>query len=392
MREALVEELELLGAPAQDEIHRLLQSESSQTVRSAVVTLAEWSPDSLAEELRLPLDHTDPLVRREAVLALGKVDAEKRERVRNVLLQRLDDPHPEVRGAAATSIGRLGLTEAQGALMDRLHRSESEAVRVQALGALGRIRSSNAAPHIRKLAKGSLLSRPSPAVRIAACEALAAIDLRGARPVLEAATSDESRRVREAAQELLDGMPGAGMTDILLAEDNDDHALLIEMALERVLKGSVEVRRARDGDEAVAMVRDRPPDLLLLDLNMPGRSGHEVLEVVKGSFDLRRVPVAVLTSSDRPEDVAESYGLGGNHFLTKPGNPSELDEQLRLLLKNLGELGAIGRGVRDVRATGESVEGSESYTLRRTLLPIALFLVVIAGLVALAYLAGLISF
>ncbi len=105
---------------------------------------------------------------------------------------------------------------------------------------------------------------------------------------------------------------------VLIADDNDDHALLIQMALERATDGHVVLRRARDGDEAVAMVAEEQPDLLLLDLHMPGRSGHEVLQHLKGSHEHRRIPVAVLTSSDRDEDIAESYGLGGNHFITKP--------------------------------------------------------------------------
>ena len=83
--------------------------------------------------------------------------------------------------------------------------------------------------------------------------------------------------------------------DVVLAEDNDDHAVLIRMALERASKLPVEVRRARNGDEAVELVEAQLPDLLLLDLKMPGRTGHEVLERVKGNDRTRRVPVAVLT-------------------------------------------------------------------------------------------------
>ena len=60
--------------------------------------------------------------------------------------------------------------------------------------------------------------------------------------------------------------------DVVLAEDNDDHAVLIRMALERASKLPVEVRRARNGDEAVELVEAQLPDLLLLDLKMPGRA------------------------------------------------------------------------------------------------------------------------
>lgn len=87
--------------------------------------------------------------------------------------------------------------------------------------------------------------------------------------------------------------------DVLLAEDNDDHALLIQRGLRRASPVSIEVRRARNGDEVVQMVEDLTPDLILLDLKMPGRNGHEVLAVIKADDEFRRIPVAVLTSSDQ---------------------------------------------------------------------------------------------
>ena len=153
--------------------------------------------------------------------------------------------------------------------------------------------------------------------------------------------------------------------DVVLAEDNDDHAVLIRMALERASKLPVEVRRARNGDEAIELVEAQLPDLLLLDLKMPGRSGHEVLERVKGDDHTRRIPVAVLTSSDRDDDVAKSYGLGGNHFITKPEDPAELEKRLRSLLANLSELRGITRGAGVLETTARSVMNPESMAMRR---------------------------
>jgi len=142
--------------------------------------------------------------------------------------------------------------------------------------------------------------------------------------------------------------------NVVLAEDNDDHALLIEMALERAVDVPVTIRRARNGEEAVELINESPPDLLLLDLKMPGMAGHEVLEEIKRNDRLRSIPVAVLTSSDRDEDVAKSYGLGGNHFITKPGSPAELEKKLGALLRNLGELKGIRRGASGTTTTAVS--------------------------------------
>lgn len=171
---------------------------------------------------------------------------------------------------------------------------------------------------------------------------------------------------------------------VLLAEDNDDHALLIQMAIERASQLPVEVLRARNGDEAVDLVRTADPDLILLDLKMPGRTGHEVLEVVKADDELRRIPVAVLTSSDRDEDVARSYGLGGNHYITKPENPLELETKLRSLFKNVEELSSIRRGRGRLEATAVSAMGPGSLEVRQATLWI-IFVLVLAFLGVFAY-------
>ncbi|MHB1192643.1 MAG: response regulator [Longimicrobiales bacterium] len=175
---------------------------------------------------------------------------------------------------------------------------------------------------------------------------------------------------------------------VLLAEDNDDHALLIQMALERATQLPVIVHRAHNGDEAMALVHEVEPDLILLDLKMPGRSGHEVLEAVKADEELRRIPVAVLTSSDRDEDMARSYGLGGNHFITKPENPLELESKLRSLFKNVEELSSIRRGgTGRLEATGVSAMGPGSLEVRQALLW-GIFALVIVALAVFAYAMG----
>jgi len=176
---------------------------------------------------------------------------------------------------------------------------------------------------------------------------------------------------------------------ILLAEDNDDHALLIQMALERATKLPLEVLRARNGDEAVEMITGLTPDLILLDLKMPGRTGHEVLQMVKGDEDLRRIPVAVLTSSDRDEDMARSYGLGGNHFITKPEDPQELESKLRVLFKNLEELTSIHRGTGRLEATAVSAMGPGSLEVRTAMLWV-IFALVLLSLAVFAYALGVI--
>ncbi len=154
---------------------------------------------------------------------------------------------------------------------------------------------------------------------------------------------------------------------VVVAEDNDDHALLIRMALERASPIPIDIIRAHNGDEAIEVIDRERPDFVLLDLRMPGRDGHEVLQAVKGNEELRRIPITVLTSSDRDDDVSQSYGLGGNHFLTKPDNPIELEDKLRSLLKNLSEMSPIHRGSHGIDATAKSAGGPQGLAFRKAL-------------------------
>lgn len=109
---------------------------------------------------------------------------------------------------------------------------------------------------------------------------------------------------------------------ILLVEDNPHDVEITKRALK---KGQVRNRLtlARDGQEALDLLADLQrdgelPGLILLDLNLPKLSGIEVLQAVKSDPALRRIPVIVLTTSTREEDVVRTYDLGVNTFITKP--------------------------------------------------------------------------
>jgi CheY-like chemotaxis protein len=122
----------------------------------------------------------------------------------------------------------------------------------------------------------------------------------------------------------------------LVADDNEDHLFLTVRALREVPGVELEIETAKDGEEALdavyrrgRFVDGRPPHLILLDIKMPKVNGLEVLERVKADERLRRIPVVVLTSSERPEDVAATYRLGGNSYVTKPATGSGLREGLR---------------------------------------------------------------
>lgn len=111
---------------------------------------------------------------------------------------------------------------------------------------------------------------------------------------------------------------------VLLVEDDPGDVLIAQEALkESKLNSRLTV--VPDGVAAMAYLRKENgfadaerPDLILLDLNLPRKSGHEVLAEVKTDPSLRKIPIVVLTTSQASEDVARSYDLHANVFVTKP--------------------------------------------------------------------------
>jgi CheY-like chemotaxis protein len=111
---------------------------------------------------------------------------------------------------------------------------------------------------------------------------------------------------------------------ILLVEDNDDDVLITRRAFSKGHVGNPLVV-VRDGDEALDYVFrrgrfvDAPrPGLILLDLNLPRVDGFTVLKTIKSDPDVRSIPVIVLTTSKRDEDVLRSYACHANTYIEKP--------------------------------------------------------------------------
>ena len=93
-----------------------------------------------------------------------------------------------------------------------------------------------------------------------------------------------------------------------------------------------------DGVEAIDFLfqngayRDAPhPDLILLDLNLPKKTGHEVLEEIKQDNKLRRLPVIILTTSQAEEDVLKTYNLHANCYINKPADFDQFMKSIRLI-------------------------------------------------------------
>jgi len=112
--------------------------------------------------------------------------------------------------------------------------------------------------------------------------------------------------------------------DLLLVEDNEDDIVLIEEAFAEAKLMNL-IFKVRDGEEALAYLRQegqythrRRPGLVLLDINMPMKNGFEVLQAMKADPLLQSLPVVMLTTSDREDDIVRSYTHGACSYIRKP--------------------------------------------------------------------------
>lgn len=106
---------------------------------------------------------------------------------------------------------------------------------------------------------------------------------------------------------------------IYLIDDDPDHVLIISRAIREVAP-QTSVCIVEDGSKALASLEaeEHPPDLILLDINMAGLNGFDVLAHVKSTPRLKHVPVVMLTSSELSRDVSRAYELGASGYISKP--------------------------------------------------------------------------
>src|SRR5580765_7987963 len=118
---------------------------------------------------------------------------------------------------------------------------------------------------------------------------------------------------------------------VLIVEDEQDIAGLIKHTLER--SGDAEAEIVGSGDLALKAVAARPPDLIILDLNLPVLSGVEVCRILRGRADARHVPIIMLTARTAEPDRVNGLELGADDYVTKPFSLRELSARVRAVLR-----------------------------------------------------------
>ena len=125
---------------------------------------------------------------------------------------------------------------------------------------------------------------------------------------------------------------------IILVEDNPADVRLLREFLLGPGEPDIRLTVCQDGDEALDCIFRRgtcetlpEPDLVLLDLNLPKRSGYEVLREIKENINMRRVPVIIFSSSSAPADIRQAYDLHANSYIPKPSTLEGIERFTRLI-------------------------------------------------------------
>lgn len=157
---------------------------------------------------------------------------------------------------------------------------------------------------------------------------------------------------------------------VLIVEDERDIAGLIKHTLERA--GDAEAEIVESGDAALRAVSARPPDLIILDLNLPVLSGSEVCRILRGRSDGRHLPIIMLTARTAENDRVSGLELGADDYVTKPFSLRELNARVRALMRRSAKpderIPASYKGTRlaaDFDAVAVAVDGQSIRLTRR---------------------------
>jgi adenylate cyclase len=137
---------------------------------------------------------------------------------------------------------------------------------------------------------------------------------------------------------------------VLVAEDNPNSRQLVKDILESI---GYEPVLAVDGPSAVQAAQDDPPDLIILDVNMPGMSGFDVLAILKQDENLSHIPVLMLTALADIDNRVTGLGLGADDYLSKPFSPRELAARIDARLRTKAEADNLRQTKEMIRQTFE---------------------------------------
>lgn len=123
-------------------------------------------------------------------------------------------------------------------------------------------------------------------------------------------------------------MASAGNKKILVVEDDPD----IRVMMDCILRDEYDLVLCEDGRCGISKAITEKPDLILLDIYMPGISGFEVCKTVREDPETASIPIIILTAGALKEEISEGYALGANDYVFKPFDPDDLMERIEKLI------------------------------------------------------------
>jgi len=118
---------------------------------------------------------------------------------------------------------------------------------------------------------------------------------------------------------------------VLAADDDDDILELVCLTLEQV---GHTMLRANNGDEALTLAREQKPDVCVLDVVMPSKTGIEVVEALRASEDTEAIPILLLTATVNEKDLIPGIEKDSDRYMRKPFSPRELQDRVAALLRS----------------------------------------------------------
>lgn len=116
---------------------------------------------------------------------------------------------------------------------------------------------------------------------------------------------------------------------ILVVEDEPNIVLSLQFLMRQA---GFDVRIANDGEAALSLVEEQPPDLILLDVMIPKRDGYDVCQTIRANPDWADIYIIMLTAKGREVDREKGLSLGANDYVTKPFSTRDLTEKVKAIL------------------------------------------------------------
>lgn len=114
--------------------------------------------------------------------------------------------------------------------------------------------------------------------------------------------------------------------EILIVDDESNIVLSLEFLMKQA---GFQVRKAEDGEQALAAIEERMPDLVLLDVMMPRKNGYEVCQAIRSRPEWSRLPVVMLTAKGRDVEREKGLAMGADDYITKPFSTQEVVDKVR---------------------------------------------------------------